>query len=82
MHTLVNHYSSVWTNTRHTIYYFNKIMKPGGKSVIRFFLLYFVVDRCAEGCLHGTIDNNNNNIYLKPNIQCTKRYEFSGLLYQ
>ena len=23
--------------------------------------------------------NNNNNIYLKPNIQCTKKYEFSGL---
>ena len=24
-------------------------------------------------------NNNNNNIYLKPNIQCTYRYEFSGL---
>ena len=23
--------------------------------------------------------NNNNNIYLKSNIQCTYRYEFSGL---
>ena len=24
-------------------------------------------------------NNNNNNIYLKSNIQCTYRYEFSGL---
>ena len=26
-----------------------------------------------------TLCNNNNNIYLKSNIQCTYRYEFSGL---
>ena len=25
------------------------------------------------------VNNNNNNIYLKSNIQCTYRYEFSGL---
>ena len=24
--------------------------------------------------------NNNNNIYLKSNIQCISRYEFSGLI--
>ena len=25
------------------------------------------------------LQSNNNNIYLKSNIQCTERYEFSGL---
>ena len=29
--------------------------------------------------LTGSYNNNNNNIYLKSNIQCISRYEFSGL---
>ena len=29
------------------------------------------------GCVFRRVDNNN--IYLKSNIQCTYRYEFSGL---
>ena len=30
-------------------------------------------------CVPPISNNNNNNIYLKSNIQCTYRYEFSGL---
>ena len=33
----------------------------------------------CEGDQNNCFNNNNNNIYLKSNIQCTYRYEFSGL---
>ena len=35
--------------------------------------------RSYEHVMRKNDDNNNNNIYLKSNIQCTYRYEFSGL---
>ena len=44
-----------------------------------------VLDKCMSDvhcpiCLTISCNNNNNNnIYLKSNIQCTYRYEFSGL---
>ena len=35
---------------------------------------------CSMTCAYMfLIVYNNNNIYLKSNIQCTYRYEFSGL---
>ena len=37
------------------------------------YLYYCIVYLCY------VFFNNNNNIYLKSNIQCTYRYEFSGL---
>ena len=42
----------------------------------------FVKNTIVQECLHNAIynsNNNNNNNCLKSNIQCTQRYEFSGL---
>ena len=42
-----------------------------------YFFLLFLLERSFTHW--NVLNNNNNNIYLKSNIQCTYRYEFSGL---
>ena len=65
-------------------------VKQGGVLSPLLFKLYIDgllirLQKSGVGCHMNNIYmgalsyNNNNNIYLKSNIQCTYRYEFSGL---
>ena len=59
-----------------SVVYHNALLRP-----LLFLIMIADIneDVSESNLISFADDNNNNNIYLKSNIQCTYRYEGSGL---